>query len=40
MFIAQQLHGGVADEAEVVASEEAIGHPSRTFDAFVADLVG
>lgn len=40
MFVAQQLHGGVADEAEVVASAEAVGHPLRTFDAFVAELAG
>ena len=40
MFIAQQMHGGVADEAAVAASEEAVGHPLRTFDAFVGEFAG
>lgn len=40
MFVAQQLHGGVADAAAVAASEAAVGHPLRTFDAFVAELAG
>jgi uncharacterized protein YbjT (DUF2867 family) len=38
MFIAQQLHGGVADAAAVAASAKAVGHPLRTFAAFVAEL--
>jgi uncharacterized protein YbjT (DUF2867 family) len=38
MFIAQQLHGGVADAAAVAASAKAVGHPLRTFAAFVAGL--
>jgi len=40
MFIAQQLHGGAADADTVAASEEAVGHPMRTFDAFAAELAG
>jgi len=40
MFIAQQLHGGAADADAVAASEEAVGHPLRTFDAFAAELAG
>jgi len=40
MFLAQQLHGGVADADTVAASEAAVGHPLRTFDAFVAELAG
>jgi len=40
MFLAQQLHGGVADADAVAASQEAVGHPLRTFDAFVAELAG
>ena len=40
MFIAQQLHGGVADANAVAAAAEAVGHPLRTFDAFVAELAG
>lgn len=40
MFLAQQQHGGVADAAAVTASEAAVGHPLRTFDAFVAELAG
>ncbi len=35
MFLGQQSHGGVADAAAVTASEAAVGHPLRTFDAFV-----
>ena len=40
MFVAQQLHGGVADANAVAASRDAVGHPLRTFDAFVAELAG
>jgi uncharacterized protein YbjT (DUF2867 family) len=40
MFLAQQLNGGVADAQAVAASQEAVGHPLRTFDAFVAELAG
>jgi uncharacterized protein YbjT (DUF2867 family) len=40
MFVAQQLHGGVADADAVEASQEAVGHPLRTFDAFAAELAG
>lgn len=39
MFSAQQLHGGVADAEAVIASEAAVGHPLRTFDAFVKEQV-
>jgi len=38
MFLGQQLNGGVADADAVAASAEAVGHPLRTFDAFVAEL--
>jgi uncharacterized protein YbjT (DUF2867 family) len=38
MFLAQQMYGGVADAAAVAASASAVGHPLRTFDAFVAEL--
>jgi uncharacterized protein YbjT (DUF2867 family) len=38
MFIAQQQEGGTADADAVAASEAAVGHPLRTFDAFVAEL--
>ena len=38
MFLGQQLHGGVADANAIAASRDAIGHPLRTFDAFVAEL--
>jgi hypothetical protein len=38
MFVGQQLHGGIADAKAVTASREAVGHPLRTFDAFVAEL--
>jgi uncharacterized protein YbjT (DUF2867 family) len=37
MFIGQQQHGGVATAAEVAASAKAVGHPLRTFDAFVRE---
>jgi uncharacterized protein YbjT (DUF2867 family) len=37
MFIAQQLHGGAADAEAVAASEAAVGHPLRTFDAFIVE---
>jgi len=40
MFVAQQLHGGVADADAVKASETAVGHPLRTFKAFVAEVSG
>jgi uncharacterized protein YbjT (DUF2867 family) len=40
MFLGQQQHGGVADAATVAASAAAVGHPLRTFDAFVAELAG
>jgi uncharacterized protein YbjT (DUF2867 family) len=40
MFVAQQLHGGVADAQAVAASAAAVGHPLRTFDAFVAEVAG
>ena len=39
MFSAQQLHGGVADADAVKASEAAVGHPLRTFDAFVTEQI-
>jgi uncharacterized protein YbjT (DUF2867 family) len=38
MFRGQQLHGGVADAEAIAASAEAVGHPLRTFDAFVAEV--
>ncbi len=38
MFLAQQKNGGVADTNAIAASAEAVGHPLRTFDAFVAEL--
>lgn len=37
MFVAQQLHGGVADASQIAASSDAVGHPLRTFEAFVAE---
>jgi uncharacterized protein YbjT (DUF2867 family) len=40
MFVGQQINGGVADADAVAASQEAVGHPLRTFDAFVAELAG
>jgi uncharacterized protein YbjT (DUF2867 family) len=40
MFVGQQMHGGVADADAVAASQDAVGHPLRTFDAFVAELAG
>jgi hypothetical protein len=40
MFLGQQQHGGVADAEAVAASEKAVGHPLRTFEAFVAELAG
>jgi uncharacterized protein YbjT (DUF2867 family) len=40
MFVAQQLHGGVADADAIAASRDAVGHPLRTFDAFAAELAG
>ncbi len=38
MFLVQQANGSVADAAAVAPSEEAVGHPLRTFDAFAAEL--
>jgi uncharacterized protein YbjT (DUF2867 family) len=38
MFLAQQANGPAADAATVTASEKAVGHPLRTFDAFAAEL--
>jgi uncharacterized protein YbjT (DUF2867 family) len=40
MFIAQQLHGGAADADAIAASQAAVGHPLRTFDAFAAEVAG
>ena len=40
MFLGQQQNGGAADAAAVAASAEAVGHPLRTFDAFVAEHTG
>ncbi len=40
MFVAQQLHGGVADANAVAASRDAVGHPLRTFDTFASELAG
>lgn len=40
MFIKQQTKGGAADEAAVAASEQAVGHPLRTFAEFVAEVAG
>lgn len=40
MFIGQQQHGGVADADAIAASQEAVGHPLRTFESFVAELAG
>ena len=40
MFIGQQKAGGVADADAVAASEAAVGHPLRTFDAFIAEHAG
>ncbi len=40
MFVGQQLNGGAADAAAVAASAEAVGHPLRTFAAFVAEVSG
>jgi uncharacterized protein YbjT (DUF2867 family) len=38
MLVGQQLNGGVADAAAVTASADAVGHPLRTFDAFVVEV--
>ena len=38
MFLSMQKNGPAADEAAVAASREAVGHPLRSFDAFVAEL--
>ncbi len=40
MFLGQQLKGGIADAEAVAAAEEAVGHPLRTFDEFVAEQIG
>jgi uncharacterized protein YbjT (DUF2867 family) len=40
MFLGQQTSGGTADADAVAASQEAVGHPLRTFDAFAAEQVG
>jgi uncharacterized protein YbjT (DUF2867 family) len=40
MFLGQQQHGGVADAAAIAASEKAVGHPLRSFDAFAAEIAG
>ncbi len=40
MFLGQQQHGGVADADAVAASAAAVGHPLRTFDAFVTEVTG
>jgi uncharacterized protein YbjT (DUF2867 family) len=37
MFLGQQMHGGVADADAVAASAAAVGHPLRTFAAFVQE---
>ena len=37
MFLGQQQHGGVATDAEVGASAEAVGHPLRTFEDFAKE---
>lgn len=38
MFVTQQQNGAAADAAAVAASEKAVGHPLRSFDAFAAEL--
>jgi len=38
MFLAQQAKGTAADAAAVAASQQAVGHPLRTFEAFAAEL--
>jgi len=38
MFLVQQANGSVADAVAVAASEKAVGHPLRSFDAFAAEL--
>jgi len=37
MFLGQQLNGGAADADAIAASRDAVGHPLRTFDEFVAE---
>jgi len=37
MFLAQQQEGGAADEAAVLASAKAVGHPLRSFEGFVRE---
>ena len=38
MFLAQQTEGAAADADAVAASEQAVGHPLRTFEDFAAEL--
>ena len=38
MFLGEQMRGGVADAEAVAASESAVGHPLRTFAAFVSEV--
>ena len=38
MFLGEQVQGGVANAEAVAASESAVGHPLRTFAAFVSEL--
>ncbi len=38
MFLSMQKNGPAANAAAVTASQEAVGHPLRTFDAFAAEL--
>ena len=38
MFLSMQKNGPAADAEAVAASQEAVGHPLRTFDAFAAEL--
>ncbi|MDP6696020.1 MAG: NmrA family NAD(P)-binding protein [Gammaproteobacteria bacterium] len=40
MFLGQQLNGGVADADAIAASADAVGHPLRTFEEFVAEQPG
>jgi uncharacterized protein YbjT (DUF2867 family) len=40
MFLGEQRQGGVADLDAVAASESAVGHPLRTFAAFVSEVTG
>lgn len=38
MFLGEQVHGGAADAAAVEASVSAVGHPLRTFSAFLEEV--